>query len=374
MSRAAGTRFREIIGVPDGAIPNGIPAEFTNHALVQNRAFFTLPQTLLTLLVAELGEDSFDPEIQRLERALSQISGDHTQLVGFWRDAPVSYYILRRMPVMEIDDAMIEGLGWGMSAAEANAQHRVADHRSLKYFKVVQGYAGWLMTNPTFIQEHDELFRRFPSKIREMGLPSIATPVANGVARHFRLRRRARSNQFFEQLQAFCLRWRLSGLAAPNLPMPLHPQTPAPAPLMATGPGNSVGALFYLPDTFPVPGREELRNIMEESLRGAESPQHLAGWTKIIRSKNPSKTQISRFGRVFELQHYCRILQERCPNAIRRRQGGLERALAAFMNVSPDTIHRDLLFTRRRLGRELLDRENNLAINSKIVRKPRRPR
>jgi hypothetical protein len=328
---------------------------------VHDRAFFTLPEGLLTILAAELGKDSFEPEIQELELTLSQICGNHTQLVGFWRDAPIEYCFLRRIPLPQIDTQTLQSLGWDMTVAQANSMLRVGDSRSRKYFQVAQGYAGWLMTNPIFVREHDDLLRAFQIEIQRVGLPGLARPIGNGVADRFELQRHRSPNQYFEQLQAFCLRWRLSGLAAPNLPMPLQPQTPVPAPLAALGPMNNVGALFYLPDTYPVPGREELRNMMEESLRGAESPEHLADWTKLIRSKNPAKNQIVRFGRIFELQHYCRILQERNPEAIRRRQGHLESALAKFMNVSADTVHQDLLRVRRRLGGNWMFRGNNFG-------------
>lgn len=340
-----------------------IPDQYRTHELVQNRVFFTLPQGLLTHLAAELGDDAFDPEVQVLEFALSQICGDHTQHVGFWRNAPVVYPFLRRRPLTDtrLGEATLRELGWDMTVAQANSSLKLAESRTLKYFQVAQGYAGWLMTNSTFIEEHDNLLRAFPEEVHDFGLPGLARLVADGVSKQLKLQALSAASQYYERFEAFCMRWRLSGLAAPNLPMPLQPQTPVPVPLMALGPMKNVGALFYLPDTYPVPGRDELRNMMEDALRGAESPEHLAGWTKLVRSKNPAKNQIVRFGRIFELQHYCRILQERYPDAIRRQKGDLEHALATFMNVSADTTHQDLLLVRRRLGRDWMLRGNNFA-------------
>jgi len=137
---------------------------------------------------------------------------------------------------------------------------------------------------------------------------------------------------------------------------------------------SDVGASLYSPDIFPVPTREVLRNMMEESLRGSQSPEHLASWNKLVGSKNVAKNQIARLGRIFELQHYCRILQERYPEAIRRRQGALERALAIFMDVSSETVHRDLQFIRRRLGAGWTSRANNMTKGMHSVRIRLRPR
>ena len=83
-----------------------------------------------------------------------------------------------------------------------------------------------------------------------------------------------------------------------------------------------------------------------------------------MRGSNPAKNKIPRFGRVFELQHYCRILHERHAQAIHRRLGDLEFALASFMGVSPETIHRDLLFIRDRLGEDWMSRGNNSALEN----------
>ena len=184
--------------------------------------------------------------------------------------------------------------------------------------------------------------------------------MANGVRDLFDLTTPVSSSSYVERLQAFCLRWRLSSLAAPNLPVPLQPQMPAPSLLSVTGQMNAVGATYYLPDTFPLPSREELRSMMEESLRGADTPDHLASWMSLVRGENRAKNQIVRFGRLFEIQHYARILQERQPAIMHRRLGALERAFATFFDVSIDAIHLDLQVVRQRLGDQWILRGNNV--------------
>src|SRR4051794_40554678 len=136
-----------------------VPAEYRGHPLVQGRIFFTLPRQLLANLAAELGNEGFDPNVQELELELSQICDDHTQRVGFRSDAPIVYGYLRRSPLTAVrhDENTLQELGWDMTLAEVNSSLKLAESRSRKYFQVSQGYAGWLMTNPTFVDEHDNL-------------------------------------------------------------------------------------------------------------------------------------------------------------------------------------------------------------------------
>jgi len=137
---------------------------------------------------------------------------------------------------------------------------------------------------------------------------------------------------FCDALTAFCLRWRLFGLAAANLPVPLRPMMPI-APSLAVMLLIQAGAIFFLPDTFPIPSRDELRGILDDSLHTTVSP-HLADWADLVAGNKAVKTPIERFARLFDLQHYCRQLQLRHASAIDRRKDKLEIALATFLGVS----------------------------------------
>ena len=112
------------------------------------------------------------------------------------------------------------------------------------------------------------------------------------------------------------------------------------------------GTTFYLPDILPIPSRDEFRNILEESLRRRTSAEHLAEWTRIVRSGNPARNQIHRYSRIFEIQHYLRALHRRHSQALHRKKGALIVSLAAFLDVSDATIEQDLRYIARRLGRD----------------------
>jgi hypothetical protein len=149
---------------------------------------------------------------------------------------------------------------------------------------------------------------------------------------------------------AFHARWRLAGLAAPYLPLPLAPQVPAPG---RAGPQPVGGITIFLPDTFPVPSREELRDTIEDALRGGPGPAHLAEWHALVRADNKAKNSIDRYGRLFTLQHLMPVLPARHGPALRRKAGPLIHALARYLcgeHLGADgTIRKDLTFIRKRL-------------------------
>src|SRR5262245_48256778 len=113
---------------------------------------------------------------------------------------------------------------------------------------------------------------------------------------------------------------------------------------------SSGGSSFYFPDIFPIPSREELRDILEEGADRTHAPDHLREWQELVRSNNPGKNTIGRYARLFELHHFWWALQERHPAALHRRTEKLQEAFAVFLGTSSDSIHKDLGLIADRLG------------------------
>ena len=113
---------------------------------------------------------------------------------------------------------------------------------------------------------------------------------------------------------------------------------------------NCAGGIFFIPDTFPVPSRDQFRRLLEDSLRSDKGPEHLADWTRMVRRSNAAKREIARYARIFELQHYWRVLFQRHRKALDRNEGNVKKAVASFLNVDSQVVHRDLLLIRQRLG------------------------
>ena len=114
--------------------------------------------------------------------------------------------------------------------------------------------------------------------------------------------------------------------------------------------------MFCLPDTFPIPSRDELRNLLEGAIHGGDKPTHLTEWMEFIAKDNMAKSPIARFGRLFEFQHYYRILHHRYAGALYGKAKVVKQALAHVLKASEKTIVGDLGFVRKRLGKDWFDR------------------
>ena len=137
---------------------------------------------------------------------------------------------------------------------------------------------------------------------------------------------------------------------AGNLPVSILPQL------------VRAGGVFCIPDTFPVPSRDELRNLLEGALHGRkDNDEHLKEWMKLIAKDNVAKKPILRFGRLFLIQHYYRVLRHRHSRALHRKSKVVNEILMKFLEntslkVSLKTIVSDVQFLQERLGRNWLER------------------
>jgi hypothetical protein len=328
-----------------------VPSSFANHPLIANRVFFALPRPLLEGVVRELG-DAMDSDLIELEFALSDCCGDHSQIIGYWNRWPIRFAHLR--PSHQLLEELLEAMpGPGSNAATNANVARVATSRIDRLWSFSQGYSGWLTTNRTFLNEHDALFSAWGTIVRRSGLSMVGVSQSYFNERpDFISASEPHWDDCKSAFQEFFVRWRLSGLAAPGLPLPISPLVAGGLPQSMLSQIRPAGVQVFFPDTFPIPSRDELRGILEDALRGSAPPEHLTEWFDIIRTSNPAKSKIDRFARLFELQHYWRILHHRHGLAIEGRLEALKRAVASFLGKQETTIHPDLLFIRKRLGPE----------------------
>jgi hypothetical protein len=106
----------------------------------------------------------------------------------------------------------------------------------------------------------------------------------------------------------------------------------------------------------PIPSRDQLRGLLDDALHGGDPPDHLAEWFDVIRAGNTARNRLDRFGRLFEVQHYLRILQQRHPTVLPGNMGRIELAVGQSLGLSAESIHADLIEIRRRLGDAWLER------------------
>jgi hypothetical protein len=206
--------------------------------------------------------------------------------------------------------------------------------RSAWFNTIARGYAGWLTCDPQFCQERD---KALGENLRVVSLIPDAFADASGDA-------------LPKHASDFLVRWRLIGMAGPRLPIPMRPMLGGQFPLSIVKQLMAAGEIFNLPDTFPIPSRDELRELLDEAVR-SERPDHLGEWMKITGKNNPAKNRIDRFSRVFELHHYWQLLQVRHQPYLRGRLTKLRFVLAQYLGASEDSIRADLGLIRR-LGKK----------------------
>lgn len=332
----AGTR--QMVLKVQGEFHNAeVPHQYTQHPLIADRHFFTLPIELLEAILERVGGARFDPTLLSMERQLSARCGDHSWLVGFRDGLPITYRFLGEplsLPAMVLDlpDDWKAQLGWGHNKFDAMKQ---ADSWLHWIRQTGRAYCGWLSTNEQFVQEHQTLCTQWAAQIRVCGLTGSQCrvpefPEIPGFERR---------EEYQAALAAFCERWYLEGLSGPFLPMPLPPQIPVPSLDLVTRAMRSGGLCIYLPFTYPLPNRDQLRAMLEEAMDRQAMPEHLTQWAQIVQSDNPAgQAEREHLARVFLLQHFWRALFERHASALKGKVDLVRRAFAAFLFPKADDV------------------------------------
>jgi len=334
--------------LPPWADAVGFPAKARRD--LRDRLFFTVPEQLLDEVVRRVGRDRFDQELLDEEYRLSRPCGDHTARVGYWGGQPIICFGLRRGAAPQLTYEQAQQLGTATAEAEFLEQRRKVERTIDLVEGALRGYCGWLMTNRQFVTEHDALFCTWHTMIRKYGIPKIGM-VATGPyqpPKHWH-EMKGRAKKFVDAFEKFFLHWRLVRLSAPGLPEPIGPGLAPLAKTQILRRMRMGGPVHHLPDIFPIPSRDELRDALETA-RLLEIPEHLREWSDMIRGANRGKKHIYTFGRRFELQHFWRVLHERHGEALGGEENSVRQAFAKFLHVSPESIRKDIRYIARRLG------------------------
>jgi hypothetical protein len=336
--------------------PFTIPEAFGQHPLVANQCFYTVPERLLTLVLQEVGDERFDPQLLQMETELSKLVGDHAVYAGIRIQAPIMYDLLEPPRPLAIRYDDVKGLGWGKSEAQIRQFARIASEQLQNLGEPIRGYCGWLMTNPNFVAEHDQLLREYRDQLQQHDFPK---PILMSAGQP--LPQSPSDEVWVSAFRRFYSRWRLQSLVGPGLPRPLPvmvPSLPAVAGNLAAAEGS---AAIILTDIIPVPAREVLAEALEGGADRREDSAHLAEWQRIIGQHNVAKNAIARYARLLGLQHYWRILQTRHAAAVERRTDRLRSAFATYFEIGADSIRKDLEFIADQLGKGWQQRPNPLS-------------
>jgi len=367
----------ELLGHPIHAlnpvINNGtLPAKFLSHRLIKDRYFFALPQELWKLLHQdlELGIEVFDKDLMELENAATRICGDCAFNVGLRSGAAFSYALLctdRRCGRISVEQAKSIGLNLNQVALDYRVDRMNARLKPLT--SVARGYVGWLMSNKQFLDEHDAIISKWINMVRRWGFDRLGIlPLQGMFLPGDDPTTDPQWSAYGQAFEEFFTRWRLQGLVAPYLPIPLQPLMAGNLPVTVLPQLTRAGGVFCIPDTFPVPSRDELRNLLEGAIHGGQGKaknddEHLKEWMKLIAKDNAAKKPILRFGRLFLFQHYYRTLHHRHARSLHGKSSIVREVLAEFLGkVSMKTIKSDVRFLRKQLGKDWPERGRSSSI------------
>jgi hypothetical protein len=98
---------------------------------------------------------------------------------------------------------------------------------------------------------------------------------------------------------------------------------------------------MFMPTIFPLPGRKMLREMLEDAIRNQPAPTHLREWIDLVSSDSQAKKTLDRYGRLFVLQHFWRVLYSRHAGALDRCKHKVRLAFASYLfpNAARGSLH-----------------------------------
>ena len=168
-----------------------VPKHLVNTPLLRDRYFFTLPKMLLDEISKEVGKsdgkgkgkfpkDVLD-DLLKVEHELSGLFSNNRSVVGFWKEQRI-WCPLFPQPHLDITPKMFEyskQIGWTKNRAAFDDAMRIGDSPISEFKRVRQAFAGWLMVNDTFLNEHDKLLEDWADEIQTWGTRIVDVPFSD---------------------------------------------------------------------------------------------------------------------------------------------------------------------------------------------------
>lgn len=306
--------------------------DLDSHSFVSERFFHVVPVDLWDAILRQVGKTKFDTERLMVELLISREASQSNSAVArarkswIWFDmlsgASASTTTMLRVHSDTDTSPYVKPFSTSLLYSPVRAQ------------RIFKGYLGWLLTNPQFIEEHDDLYSEYAAILSKWGSEPKRLPLSEtlfGVVSGRDPYQDPRWNDFSQERNDFYFRWRLTEMRGPYLPIPLGSHTNLTVPVSYFLWSERMTGLYFLPDIVPMPSREEFRLSVNESRRRIDDADQLREWKRIIAGDNQGKNQIDRFARVFKLQHYWRILGDRHETALRKSTSKLEAAFASYL-------------------------------------------
>jgi hypothetical protein len=286
---------------------------------------YALPERMIEVLADGMRGWLSSAELER-ERQFASLATSQGSL-GIFLANPITHGILSGAQLPELtpdilDEECLSGLG---TSATARNDIRLASKIIAAVNERTEAYLGWLITNPTFLQECSALRNRWSALVEQAdGLPQ----TAGGEGTRWRELPSAPlppATAALDDFASFYRRWQLLGMSTWDLPNPIGGNIGGPA---AIGPlaGVEHSPTVQLPITLRLPDEMPLQLLTRVS-----APEHLAEWETVQEQRHPDGLSYQRLRRIFQLQHLLNVvLRSRYGDRFHRQTLRLDRLFAEY--------------------------------------------
>jgi hypothetical protein len=270
-----------------------------------------------------------DRDAAEAEHALLEIC-QQSNAVGSWKGIPISYPLLSPPPNPFLSDELKQELKW---TPRQQIGYSKCIRRMERSELRLKGYAGWLLTEPAFLEARESLKAAW-HKLPESQRPSfpLERPVHLPQLPPHVVPAQHRLAQFAQELEAFLNRWGLIALATWDLPTPQGPMVPLTLPLAAPA-WPRHGIFLYIPLHYPLTGGND--RLLDQVLELQRSKVQELG----IDTSSAGLPHYQIYGKLLELIHLEKAVVQRYgqpPGLITV----LEEALATSLDVGVNHIQR----------------------------------
>ena len=299
---------------------------------------YAIPQRILDHLKSRLPEFLTVSELANERRFTEYCRSVYA--LGIYCGIFVHHSVLTNETAHIVEEDIFHELGWGQYATSAalNQSIKVAAERSFPVEQQLEGYRGWLLTDPLFLEERDVLKSKWNATISRIGIFPTLAPIRQIESLSSQdSMNSVDATVLVAEFTAFYRRWQLSQLATWDLPQPIGANLGCPASI-----GKSIGVedspTIQLPPTIRLPARFPTSELIQ-----GHPKDHLAGWKSVLDCRHPQNYGIERFGRIFQLHFYRNIvLASRYGDRFKRQQGALDTVFRHFFGDKSDDSVRPL--------------------------------
>jgi hypothetical protein len=303
-------------GDPDAERCNQFRSRHSNVQLVRLDPLYVLPSELIGE-ISKVLPDWLSESERNFERDLANLC-ESLGAVGIAENGFVRCSLLKPSP---IPPELIKKLSTQFVAeAPKDTANKltIADERLELFHGQMQAFAGWLLTNPEFLDDRNSLRRRMQNRNLRQSFSAFFIG----------------SDQGFKQ---FLDKWMLTGLSSWELPIPQGPNLSGVSwPDEVSRRQGMVNV--SMPNTMSMDSRFPLRDVIAEMHVG-NRPGHLTEWFKVLDRKGKSKG-MQWYQRTLHLHFYLNFaLGARYGDRLfARNWAKLDSAFGSFFCVGDDLI------------------------------------